>query len=143
MFKYSEEKLYERCGYDGKSSYNSKKISNKLLTMNYQNPIPIPQYMEKPNDGLSRHIVLKTFKGFIKVADITKFSDIFDSSKYLKDQTNWIIPYSAYKHSDYDELIARLAIVLGKHWRGYKEIPKKLIEDENNKKILIKTKKKF
>ena len=132
MFKYSEEDLYERCGYDGEYSYNSKKIPNEFLTMDYETPIS--QYIEKTNDGLSRHLVLKTFKGFIKVNDITKFSDIFDDSKYLKDQTNWIIPYSAYKHSDSDELIYKLAIILGKHWRGYKEIPEKK---------LIKNKKKF
>ena len=140
MFKYSENDLYVRCGYDENFSHNYKKNPTGPFAMNYDTSVYNIQYAKSPNDGLSKHLVLKTFKGFIKVSDINKFSDIFDDSKYLKDQTNWAIPYLAYKHSNYGELIIKLANVLEKHWGGnpYQENLKKIIKRKT--KVLKKTK---
>ena len=140
MFKYSENDLYVRCGYDENFSHNYKKHLTRPLAMNYEALVYDEKYIKRPNDELSKYLVLKTFKGFIKVNDINKFSDIFDGSKYLKDQTNWLIPYSSYKHSNYEELIIKLVNVLGKHWGGnqFNAISKETIKD--NPKVLKKIK---
>lgn len=142
MFKYSEKDLYDRCGYDNrKFSYSTGKFIGEFYTMNDGTKIPIMDE-SRINDGLSRHLVLKTFKGYICVDRITKFSDIFDDSKYLKDETEWIFPYLSYKHSFYDDSVSRLANVLGKHWKGnlYKNISKDNNTAENkNVKTLKKS----
>ena len=142
MFKYSEKDLYDRCGYDAqKFSYGTEEFSGEFYTMSDGTKIPI-MYKSWANDGLSRHLVLKTFKGYICVDKITKFSDIFDDSKYLKDETEWIFPYLSEKPSFYDDSVARLANVLGKHWKGnlYKNISEDNNTDENkNVKTLKKS----
>ena len=142
MFKYSEKDLYDRCGYDEtKFSYGSDEFTGEFYTMNDGTKIPI-MHKTGANDGLSRHLVLKTFKGYICVDSIASFRDIFDDSKYLKDETEWIFPYLSYKHSFYDDSVSRLANVLGKHWKGnlYKNISKDNNTAENkNVKTLKKS----
>ena len=140
MFKYSEKDLYDRCGYDNrKFSYSTGKFIGEFYTMNDGTKIPIMDE-SRINDGLSRHLVLKTFKGYICVDRITKFSDIFDDSKYLKDETERIFPYLSYKHSFYNDSVSRLANVLGKHWKG--NLYKNISEDNNTAEKNVKTLKK-
>ena len=144
MFKYSEKDLYDRCGYDEtKFSHGSDEFTGEFYTMNDGTKIPI-MYKTGANDGLSRHLVLKTFKGYICVDSIASFIDIFDDSKYLKDETEWIFPYLSYKHSFYDDSVARLATVLGNHWKGnlYENISEDNNTNEKNVKKLKKVNKK-
>ena len=139
MFKYDEKDLYDRCGYDkNKFSYGTLEFTNKFYKLNELEQIPI-MIRNGMDDGLSRNLVLKTFKGYICVDSINKFSDIFDDSKYLKDETEWIVPYLYNKHSYYDKSVARLAAVLGKHWKGniYSNLKN---TDEQKVKILKKDK---
>ena len=129
--KYSEKDLYDRCGYDD-TKYNAGliKATNKIFVLSDGTRVPIMKYVEKPNDGLSRGLVLKAKKGFIPVNKITSISDISDYGKYIKDETEWIQPYVKGKYSYYDEEVLNLSIVLGKYWKGqsYSDVLLKTME---------------
>lgn len=122
MFKYSIDNLLERVGYDKNkdTGLGKKEFSGKYYTMSDGTKIPIMTYKVKPNDGLSRHVVLKTFLGYIPIENINSFSDIF-FGKYLDDETEWYKPYNPdYIYEDDKENINKLSLSLGKHWKNNK-----------------------
>lgn len=128
MFNYDETFLFNRCGSKDVSMY--PEIKEKVNLINSNNKFPI-----NPNRIFSKHIVLKTFLGYIPIESITTFGDIFDKTKYLTDDVEWILPCDFDRLSTNDiQEICRLAEVLGRHWNS-----KKIINSNNN--TLKKTKK--
>ena len=116
MLKYNEKNLFDRVGYEEeKATHGISEFTDKYYTMSDGTKLPVMTHKVKPNDGLSRHLVLKTFFGYIPIENINTIADIF-FGEYLKDETVWMKPYNE-KFSYHNEEVKRLSLVLGKHWK--------------------------
>ena len=135
MFEFDETDLFHRCGYSQERIKNNKKtyFTGRYYTLSDGTTIPIMHY-PIITDGLTKHLVLKTYLGYIPVENITKFSDIFNKYKYLNDETEWIMPY-LYQEKESDKvLVDNLSKVLGKHWKSYSNKE----EIKTKKRVLVK-----
>ena len=105
MFKYSENNIFNRYGVDRGKIYSA---TYKLK---------------------SRNLVLQTEFGFIPLDNISSFIDLFNSNNYLHDKTETLLPYKKNEDEEVDKKVAKLTIILKKHWVGssYKDVLEKII----------------
>lgn len=135
MFEFDETDLFHRCGYNKKKIKNNEKthFTGRYYTLSDGTTIPIMHY-PVISDCLVKHLVLKTYLGYIPIENIKKFSDLFNKDKYLDDETEWILPYLLQPKESYEERINNLSKVLGKHWKQHSNTE----EIKPKKRLLIK-----
>ena len=120
MFDYNENNIYDRCGaIDVPYNPNLKPESTGKFVIVCGEKIPIINYHFQPGAKFSRHLCLQTFLGYIPIESIETIRDIFDRSKYLQDETEWIHPYKEEYASELEKAeVRKLSLSLGKHWKG-------------------------
>ncbi len=120
MFDYSENNLFDRCGaIDVPYDPNKKpEFTGKYVVIDGQE-IPIINFKFQSGVRFTRYICLRTFLGYIPINRVNKFKDIFDKTKYLTDETEWLVRYSS-KNATNEEKnqVKQLSLSLGRHWKS-------------------------
>lgn len=120
MFKYNEKCLYDRCGaIDVPIDINKKSTFKGKFVEVGGEKIPVIDFHFQSGVRFTRAICLKTMLGYIPIENINQFKDIFNFSKYCKDETEWCFRYEEKSASLEDkEKVKKLSLTLGKHWNG-------------------------
>lgn len=120
MFKYNEKDLYDRCGaIDVPYDHNKKPTFEDKFVEVGGEKIPVINFHFQSGVIFTRTICLKTMFGYIPIENINEFKDIFNTSKYCKDDIEWCFGYEEKNASLEDkEKVKKLALTLGKHWNG-------------------------
>lgn len=122
MFRFSEKNIYDRCGatpvpYD---ENRKSEFTGRFVEVGGEK-IPIINYYFWPENEFSRCLCLQTFLGYIPLRNIKRYRDIFDPSKYIKDELEWAKQYLPDVANDQEkEEVASLSLALGKGWKNGK-----------------------
>ena len=119
MLKFSEKNLYNRCGViDVPMDNNKKTVFNGKFQNICGTKLPIINFNFQSGVKFKRSICLRTMFGYIPIENINEFKDIFNISKYCKDETEWSILYDDKTASPHEkEQVKKLSLTLGKHWK--------------------------
>ncbi len=119
FIKYDETDIVERCGSRDVPIDHSIKpeFTGKFVEVGGEQ-IPIINYNFQSGVKFTRCLCLLTHLGYIPIKNIKSQKDLYDKSKYLKDDTEWTKPYDEdFAHEKDKEDVKRLSLVLGKRWK--------------------------